>query len=67
MMLTTTVKNFYGNHSATIRFMKQYEVIPNLLRGFNRRLHKLGGILIEIFEFSTSYFKEICCEMEYIV
>ena len=34
---------------------------------FNRRLHQLGGILIEIFEFIASYFKEICCEMEYII
>ncbi|GIM54143.1 hypothetical protein CAPN005_07900 [Capnocytophaga cynodegmi] len=34
---------------------------------FNRRLHKLGGILFEIVEFISSYFKEICCEMEYII
>lgn len=34
---------------------------------FNRRLHQLGGILIEIFEFIASYFKEISCEMEYII
>ncbi|CEN53972.1 conserved hypothetical protein [Capnocytophaga canis] len=34
---------------------------------FNRRLHRLGGILIEIFEFIALYFKEICCEMEYII
>lgn len=31
---------------------------------FNRRLHKLSGTLFEIIGF---YFKEICCEMEYII
>ncbi len=62
-------KNFYGNHSSAIRFVKEYGLIPNMLEEsrFNRRLHQLGGILIEIFEFIASYFKEICCQMEYII
>lgn len=62
-------KNFYGNHSSAIRFVKEYGLIPNMLEEsrFNRRLHQLGGILIEIFEFIASYFKEICCQMEYIM
>lgn len=34
---------------------------------FNRRLHKLGETLFEIFEFIGSYFKGICCKMEYII
>ena len=34
---------------------------------FNRRPYQLGGILIEVFEFIASYFKEICCEMKYII
>lgn len=62
-------QSFYGNHSSAIKFVKQFGLIPNMLdeSRFNRRLHKLGGILFEIVEFIGSYFKEICCEMEYII
>nr|WP_316931837.1 IS982 family transposase [Capnocytophaga cynodegmi] len=63
------VQSFYGNHSSATKFFKQFELIPNMLdeSRFNRRLHKLGGILFEIFEFISPCFKEICCEMEYII
>ncbi|MDO4783445.1 MAG: hypothetical protein Q4A09_09555 [Capnocytophaga felis] len=41
-------KNFYGNHSSAIRFVKEYGMIPNMLdeSRFNRRLHRLGGLFL---------------------
>ena len=34
---------------------------------FNRRLHKVGKLLYELFEIVSSYFKDFCCEMHYII
>lgn len=34
---------------------------------FNRRLHKVVKLLYELFEIVSSYFKDICCEMQYII
>ncbi|MFL9829340.1 hypothetical protein ABS764_00615 [Flavobacterium sp. ST-87] len=61
--------SFYGNHSSAIQFMKQYGYIPNMLdkSRFNRRLHKIGNLLYELFEIVSSYFKDFCCEMQYII
>lgn len=61
--------SFYGNHSSAIQFMKQYNLIPNMLdtSRFNRRLHKIGSLLYELFEIVSSYFKDFCCEMQYII
>ena len=61
--------SFYGNHSSAIRFMKQYGFIPNMLEQsrFNRRLHKIGRLLYELFDMFSSYFKDFCCEMHYII
>ena len=71
IILTAIVSStsFYGNHSSAIRFMKQYGFIPNMLDNsrFNRRLHKVGRLLYELFEIVSSYFKEFCCEMKYII
>ena len=59
--------SFYGNHRSPIRFMKQYGFIPKMLDDsrFNRRLHKVGNLLYKLFEIVSSYFKDICCEMQY--
>jgi hypothetical protein len=61
--------SFYGNHSSAIKFMKQYGFIPNMLDAsrFNRRLHMIGRLLYELFEIVSSYFKDFCCEMQYII
>lgn len=71
VILTAVVSstNFYGNHRTAIHFMKQYGFIPQMLdtSRFNRRLHALGNLLYELFEIVSSYFTEICCEMQYII
>lgn len=71
IILTAIVSStsFYGNHSSAIKFMKQYGFIPNMVdtSRFNRRLHKVGNLLYELFEIVSSYFKDFCCEMEYII
>ena len=71
IILTAIVSStsFYGNHSSAIQFMKQYGYIPNMLdkSRFNRRLHKIGKLLYELFEIVSSYFKDFCCEMQYII
>ena len=71
IILTAIVSStsFYGNHNSAIKFMKQYGFIPNMLdtSRFNRRLHKVGSLLYEIFEIISSYFKDFCCERHYII
>ena len=71
IILTAIVSStsFYGNHSSAIKFMKQYGFIPNMLdkSRFNRRLHKVGSLLYKLFEIVSSYFKDFCCEMQYII
>ena len=71
IILTAIVSStsFYGNHSSAIKFMKQYGFIPNMLdkSRFNRRLHKIGNLLFELFEIVSSYYKDFCCEMHYII
>lgn len=71
IILTAIVSStsFYGNHSSAIKFMKQYGFIPKMLdkSRFNRRLHKIGTLLYELFEIVSSYFKDFCCEMHYII
>ena len=61
--------SFYGSHSSAIKFMKQYGFVPNMLdtSRFNRRLHKVGRLLYGLFEIVSSYFKDLCCEMQYII
>lgn len=71
IILTSIVSSisFYGNHSSGIKFMKQYGFIPNMLdkSRFNRRLHKIGNLLYELFEIVSSYYKDLCCELHYII
>lgn len=61
--------SFYGNHSSAIKFVKQYGLFPYMLEEsrFNRRLHKLADVLYKLFEFIASFFKEIRCEMHYVI
>ncbi|PIF30174.1 DDE family transposase [Flavobacterium sp. 9] len=71
IILTAIVSStsFYGNHCSAIKFMKEYGFIPKMLdkSRFNRRLHKVGRLLYELFETISSYFKDFCCEMQYII
>ena len=71
IILTAIVSStsFYGNHSSAIKFMKQYGFIPKMLdkSRFNRRLHKVGKLLYELFEIVSSYYKDLCCELHYII
>lgn len=71
IILTAVVAStgFYGNHSSAMLFMKQYGFIPQMLdkSRFNRRLHQLGTLLYEVFSTVSSYFKYICCELDYII
>lgn len=71
IILTAIVSStsFYGNHNSAIKFMKQYGFVPNMLdkSRFNRRLHKVGSLLYKLFEIVSSYFKDFCCEMQYII
>jgi hypothetical protein len=71
IILTAIVSStsFYGNHYSAVKFMKQYGFIPEMLdkSRFNRRLHKIGHLLYELFEIVSSYFKDLCCEMHYII
>lgn len=71
IILTAIVSStsFYGNHCSAIKFMKQYGFIPEMLdkSRFNRRLHKIGVLLYDLFEIVSSYFKDFCCEMHYII
>lgn len=71
IILTAIVSStsFYGNHSSAIKFMKQYGFIPNMLDNsrFNRRLHKIGRLLYDLFEIVSDYFKDFCCELHYII
>jgi hypothetical protein len=57
---------FYDNHNLAIKFMKQYGFIPNMLdkSRLNRRLHKVGKLLYELFELVSSYFKDLCCGLQ---
>lgn len=54
---------------ARLKFMKEYGFIPNMLdkSRFNRCLHKVGKLLYELFEIVSSYFRDLCCEMHYII
>ena len=49
--------------------MNQYGFIPNMLdkNRFNRRLNKIGELLYELFDIVSSYYKNFCCEMHYII
>jgi hypothetical protein len=71
IILTAIVSStsFYGNHSSAIKFMKQYGFIPHMLdkSRFNRRLHKIAKLLYELFEIVSSYYKDLCCELHYII
>lgn len=60
---------FGGNQFHAINFMKSYGLIPKMLdkSRFNRRLHAIGRLLYDLFAQVGRYFKEVRCEMHYII
>lgn len=60
---------FGGNQSHAIHFMKNFNLIPTMLdkSRFNRRLHAIGNLLTALFTQVGKYFKDVCCEMHYII
>ena len=62
--------SFYGNYPSAIKFVKQYNLFPNMLEGsrFNRRLHTFRNMLYELFHLiAASLYKDFTCEMNYII
>lgn len=61
IILTAIVSStsFYGNHCSAIEFVKQYGFIPNMLdkSRFNRRLHKIGRLLMNYSRLSVTVLK----------
>ncbi|MFM7022623.1 MAG: IS982 family transposase, partial [Flavobacteriales bacterium] len=60
---------FGGNQFHAINFMKSMGFIPKMIEKsrFNRRLHKLGELLYHLFSQVGKHFKEVRCEMHYIM
>ena len=60
---------FGGNQYHSIHFMKNMGFIPKMVDAsrFNRRLHKIGRLLYDLFTQVGFYFKQICCPMHYIL
>ncbi|MGQ0826964.1 MAG: IS982 family transposase [Bacteroidota bacterium] len=60
---------FGGNQYHAIHFMKSHGYVPQMLdkSRFNRRLHKIGRLLYDLFSQVGSYLKTVCCELHYIL
>lgn len=60
---------FGGNQNHAIHFMKSHKYVPKMLdkSRFNRRLHRIGRLLYDLFTQVGSYLKEFCCELHYII
>ena len=60
---------FGGNQFHAINFMRSMGFIPKMVEKsrFNRRLHKLGDLLYQLFSQVSKYFKEVRCDMHYIM
>jgi hypothetical protein len=68
MIILTAIASstsFYSNHSSAILFIKQYGFILNMLD--KSLFNQVGRLLYEQFKIVSSYFKDICCEMQYII
>lgn len=71
-IITTAVVStmyFSGHQENAIGFMKTAHMIPHSLSvsRYNRRLHKVGGLLSELFLQISSLIQNISCEMEYVL
>lgn len=60
---------FGGNQYHAIHFMKSHGYVPQMLdkSRFNRRLHKIGRLLYDLFTQVGRYLKTVCCELHYIL
>lgn len=60
---------FGGNQNHAIHFMKSHGYVPKMLdkSRFNRRLHKIGRLLYDLFNQVGMYLKAASCELHYIL
>ena len=69
--LTAVVSALYfgGNQNHAIHFMKSHGYVPKMLdkSRFNRRLHKIGRLLYDLFNQVGSYLKMMSSELHYIL
>jgi len=71
-VLTTAIVSamyFGGHYEHAIGFMRTARFIPQMLSSsrFNRRVQRLGNLLIDLFIQVSNYLKEVCGESEYIL
>lgn len=71
-LITTAIVSalFFGGHyEHARRFMQQYGYVPQMLdkSRFCRRMHKVHGLIYDLFMQVGFFFKEITCEKEYIL
>ena len=61
--------HFGGNQEKAIHFIKSHRYVPKMLdkSRFNRRLHKIGRLLYDLFNQVGSYFKMVSSELHYII
>jgi hypothetical protein len=69
--LTAVVSALYfgGNQNHAIHFMKSHGYVPKMLdkSRFNRRLHKIGRLLYDLFNQVGNYLKMMSSELHYIL
>lgn len=69
--LTAIVSAVYfgGNQYQAIHFIKSHDYVPKMLdkSRFNRRLHKIGRLLYDLFDQVGGYLKMVTSELHYIV
>jgi len=69
--ITAVVSALYfgGNHSHAIHFMKSHGYVPKMLdkSRFNRRLHRIGRLMYDLFTQVGEHFKAFHSELHYII
>ncbi len=60
---------FGGNQNHAIHFMKSHGYIPKMVdkSRYNRRLHKIGRLLYDLFNQVGCHLKTVCSELHYII
>jgi hypothetical protein len=60
---------FKGNQYHAINYMRSHNMIPDMIgkSGFNKRLHKVGSLIMWLFLKVGRLFKYVTAELEYII
>jgi hypothetical protein len=71
-IITTAVVSaiyFGGHHEHALGFMKSSGMIPRMLdkSRFSRRIHRISELIYYLFFYIGRFYKEIGCELEYIL